>query len=133
AVQAKHLSEPLDIHNRVQAVNAFSALPEAETLAVANKRVSNILAKADTPSAQANVDTALLQEPAEQALAAQLATKSQLVAPMLAAKDYTGTLATLANLRSAVDDFFDNVMVMVDDEALRNNRIALLNQLRQLF
>ena len=133
AVQAKHLSEPLDIHNRVQAVNAFSALPEAEALAVANKRVSNILAKADTPSAQANVDTALLQEPAEQALAAQLATKSQLVAPMLAAKDYTGTLATLANLRSAVDDFFDDVMVMVDDEALRNNRIALLNQLRQLF
>lgn len=133
AVQAKQLSEPLDIHNRVLAVNAFSALPEAEALAAANKRVSNILAKADVQSGQAGVDGALLQEPAEQALAAQLAAKSDEVAPLFAANDYAGTLAALASLRGAVDDFFDNVMVMADDDALRNNRIALLNQLRQLF
>lgn len=133
AVQAKHLSEPLDIHNRVLAVNAFSALPEAEALAAANKRVSNILAKSGASSLQTSVDTALLQEPAEQTLAAQLAAKSDEVAPLFAANDYTGTLAALASLRGAVDDFFDNVMVMADDEALRNNRIALLSQLRQLF
>lgn len=133
AVQAKQLSEPLDIHNRVLAVNAFRALPEAEALAAANKRVSNILAKAEVPTAQTSVNTSLLQEPAEQALAAQLAAKAEEVAPLFAANDYTGTLAALASLRAPVDDFFDNVMVMADDEALRNNRIALLSQLRQLF
>ncbi|GAB3110916.1 glycine--tRNA ligase subunit beta [Aestuariicella hydrocarbonica] len=132
AVQAKQLSEPLDIHNRVLAVNAFRALPEAEALAAANKRVSNILAKSNVETASA-VDAGLLQEPAEKALAELLTQKSDEVAPLFAANDYTATLAALASLRAPVDDFFDNVMVMADDEALRNNRIALLNQLRQLF
>lgn len=132
AVQAKHLSEPLDIHNRVLAVNAFRALPEAEALAAANKRVSNILAKSEAQT-DASVNADLLQEPAEKVLAEQLAAKSEEVAPLFAANDYTGTLASLASLRAPVDDFFDNVMVMADDEALRNNRIALLSQLRQLF
>ncbi|WP_439134424.1 glycine--tRNA ligase subunit beta [Pseudomaricurvus sp.] len=132
AVQAKQLSEPLDIHNRVLAVNAFRALPEAEALAAANKRVSNILAKSEAQT-DAAVNTELLQESAEKVLAEQLAAKSDEVAPLFAANDYTGTLAALASLRAPVDDFFDNVMVMADDEALRNNRIALLSQLRQLF
>ncbi|WP_233709878.1 glycine--tRNA ligase subunit beta [Pseudomaricurvus albidus] len=132
AVQAKQLSEPLDIHNRVLAVNAFRALPEAEALAAANKRVSNILAKTEA-NTDASVNAELLQEPAEKVLAEQLAAKSAEVAPLFTANDYTGTLAALASLRAPVDDFFDNVMVMADDEALRNNRIALLSQLRQLF
>lgn len=134
AVQAKQLSQPLDIHSRVLAVNAFRQLPQAEALAAANKRVSNILAKSgDDASNQANVNAELLVEPAEKELAQCLSAKSEEVAPLFSANDYTATLAALASLREPVDAFFDNVMVMADDEALRNNRIALLTQLRHLF
>ena len=132
AVQAKQLSQPLDIHSRVQAVNAFRQLPEAQALAAANKRVSNILAKSDS-NGNDTINTALLQESAEIALAEQLQAKSAEVAPLFAANDYTATLAALASLREPVDTFFDAVMVNADDEALRNNRLALLTQLRNLF
>lgn len=132
AVQAKQLSQPLDIDSRVQAVNAFSQLPEAEALAAANKRVSNILAKSDNDNNH-SLDSSLLKESAEIALADQLQAKANEVAPLFEAKDYTATLAALANLREPVDAFFDNVMVNADDEALRNNRLALLTQLRNLF
>ncbi len=132
AVQAKQLSQPLDIHNRVHAVNTFSQLPEAQALAAANKRVSNILAKSDNQETE-QVDSSLLQEPAEKQLAELLQAKSDEVAPLFAANDYTATLAALASLREAVDAFFDNVMVNADDPALRNNRLALLTQLRNLF
>lgn len=132
AVQAKQLSQPLDINNRVHAVNAFSQLPQAEALAAANKRVSNILnkIKGDVPT---SLDNSLLQESAEQELAKALTEKEKEVAPLFADKDYTAALAALADLRETIDNFFNNVMVMTDDEALRNNRIALLNQLRNLF
>lgn len=132
AVSAKNLSSPLDINNRVHAVYRFSQLPEAQALAAANKRVSNILAK-QSGELNTSLDSALLQEAAEQTLAEQVARKAQVVTPLFAAGNYTEALENLAGLRDAVDNFFDNVMVMADDEALRNNRLALLAQLRGLF
>ena len=132
AVSAKNLSCPLDINNRVYAVSRFYQLPEAAALAAANKRVSNILAKQNEALTD-DVNAALLQEPAEQQLAKELDAMRSRVAPLLAAQDYTATLATLAELRNSVDRFFDDVMVMTDDDALRKNRLALLQQLRALF
>ncbi len=132
AVQAKQLSQPLDIHNRVLAVDAFRQLPEAQALAAANKRVSNILAKTDDDLSTA-VNSELLTEDAEKQLANSLAQKTTEVQPLLSDNDYTATLAALASLREPVDAFFDQVMVMADDMALRNNRLALLKQLRELF
>ncbi len=132
AVNAKNLSEPLDINNRVHAVNAFNQLPEAQALAAANKRVSNILAKLNGESStELNPD--LFELDAEKALASAVAQKAELVAPLFSNRQYTEALAELADLRASVDTFFDDVMVMTDDLALRNNRIALLNQLRNLF
>jgi glycyl-tRNA synthetase beta chain len=133
AVAAKQLSVPLDIHQRVLAVHHFTQLPEAASLAAANKRVSNILSKSGAQEATAAVDVSLLQEAAEKTLAEALAVKQQQVAPLFAQRDYTQTLAALANLREPVDAFFDGVMVMADDAAMRKNRLALLSQLRALF
>lgn len=132
AVSAKSLSTPLDINKRVLAVHQFGLLPEAQSLAAANKRVSNILAKQADVKIPA-LNQALLQEPAEQALAKAVAEKSKLVEPLFAQANYADALAQLADLRDTVDQFFDDVMVMADDEALRNNRLALLSQLRGLF
>jgi len=132
AVSAKKLSKPLDINQRVQAVYRFAQLPEAQALASANKRVSNILAKsgdAELPALQ----TSLLTEMAEKDLAAQLASLQSKVQPLFATRKYREGLEQLASLRGAVDAFFDNVMVMADDVAVRNNRLALLSQLRNLF
>lgn len=132
SVSAKGLSRPLDIDGRIHAVAAFAQLPEASALAAANKRVSNILNKQDQqPGSQ--VDQALLKETAEQALAQALAGQAAKVEPLLAKRQYREALAQLASLREPVDRFFDDVMVMTDDIALRNNRLALLNNLRNLF
>jgi glycyl-tRNA synthetase beta chain len=134
AVAAKQLTVPLDIHKRVLAVHSFTQLPEAASLAAANKRVANILSKsADGASAHIDVNDALLQEEAEKNLAQALAAKTTVVAPLFAARDYTATLASLADLREPVDAFFDQVMVMAEDEKLRNNRLALLSRLSALF
>lgn len=132
AVSANNLSTPLDIDKRVHAVHAFSQLPEAQALAAANKRVSNILAKQDA-DVSSELDSALLQEDAEKTLATQVAAQATAVAPLFAEGQYAEALAALAGLRAAVDAFFDGVMVMADDAALRNNRLALLSQLRGLF
>jgi len=132
AVSAKNLSTPLDINNRVHAVHRFNQLPEAQALAAANKRVSNILAK-QGGAITGVLNNGLLQEAAEQALAQQVSVKAETVAPLFAQGQYTEALEKLADLREAVDAFFDNVMVMAEDEALRNNRLALLSQLRALF
>jgi len=132
AVSAKSLSTPLDINKRVLAVHQFGQLPEAQSLAAANKRVSNILAKQSDVKLP-SLNEALLQEPAEKALAKAVAEKSKLVEPLFAQANYADALAQLADLRDIVDQFFDDVMVMADDEALRNNRLALLSQLRGLF
>ncbi len=132
AVEAKKLTVPLDINDRVYAVNAFSALPEAQALAAANKRVSNILAK-QAGDIATDIDTALFENEAESALYNQVQALQADIAPLLAKKDYTQTLKTLASLRAAIDTFFDDVMVLTDDMAVRQNRLALLKQLQTLF
>lgn len=132
SVTAKQLSQPLDINQRVLAVNEFSKLPQAQALAAANKRVSNILAKQNA-ALSTEVNPALLQEDAEKTLAAAVSAKAAVVAPLFAAREYTKALAALADLQQPVDAFFDSVMVMSDDPALQQNRLALLQQLRGLF
>ncbi|MFT7300017.1 MAG: glycyl-tRNA synthetase beta chain [Porticoccus sp.] len=133
AVAARQLSNPLDIHQRVQAVHAFNQLAEAAALAAANKRVSNILSKQVDSTIAVEVDNTLLVDSAEKALALSLAELTTEVKPLLQDRDYTEALKQLARLRQSVDQFFDDVMVMVDDDTLRNNRLALLQQLRNLF
>lgn len=132
AVLARRPTRPLDFHQRLQAVEAFRKLPEAESLAAANKRIANILKQASGPVNGA-VQPDLLQNAAEQHLARQLDTISSEIEPLLARSDYTGALTRLAGLRDSVDAFFDDVMVMCEDEALRDNRLALLNHLSGLF
>ncbi len=131
AVSAKGVTRPLDIDQRVRAVYLFSQLPQAQSLAAANKRVSNILAKSGAP--KAGLEQSLLQEPAEQKLAAAVEAKAAKVEPLFKERDYARALTALADLQAPVDAFFDQVMVMCEDPALQNNRLALLSQLRQLF
>lgn len=133
AVQARRPSRPLDFQQRIYAVNKFAGLEDAEALSAANKRVSNILTKQGITSNITEVSAHLLEEGPEQTLAEMVANKAQSIVPMLEKSDYSGTLENLAELRPAVDSFFDNVMVMTEDEAVRNNRLALLSQLRGLF
>ena len=125
-------SKPLDFHQRIQAVSEFRKLAEAESLAAANKRISNILRKAEVAVPE-NVDASLLQEPQERDLAAKLEEIRSQVTPLFAKRDYTESLKVLAGLRATVDAFFDHVMVMSEDNNLRDNRLALLNGLRNLF
>ncbi|MDH5182534.1 MAG: glycine--tRNA ligase subunit beta [Gammaproteobacteria bacterium] len=125
-------TQPLDCHQRIEAVTEFRKLTEADSLAAANKRISNILKKVDGAIPD-HIDSALLQEPQEQILAHKVSEMSETLAPLFAQRQYTEALKSLAALREPVDDFFDHVMVMADDEALKNNRLALLNQLRNLF
>ncbi|MCZ6828318.1 MAG: glycine--tRNA ligase subunit beta [Gammaproteobacteria bacterium] len=133
AVSAKQLNQPLDIHRRVHAVHAFAQLPEASSLAAANKRVSNLLEKQGAESAATEVSKDLLQEPAEVTLAQLITEKAAILAELLREKHYTEGLAILADLQSPVDDFFDQVMVMVEEPDLRANRLGLLKSLRDLF
>lgn len=133
AVTATGPVQPLDIHRRVHAVNAFSQLPEAQALAAANKRVSNILNKLDASHSFSEVSADLLQEAQETELYSALGTLSAESDKHLASGDYAQALTALAGLRAPVDAFFDDVMVNVDDEALRNNRLNLLKQLRNQF
>lgn len=132
AVRALSPAAPLDFDQRVQAVQAFRQLPEAAALAAANKRVSNILAKAEG-QLPAVVDAKLLEAGAEQTLAQAVASAAQAVAPMAAARCYRESLERLATLREPVDAFFEAVLVNAEDAAVRANRLALLNQLRGLF
>lgn len=133
AVTATGPVEPLDMHRRVLAVHGFSQLPEAEALAAANKRVSNILGKLDASHAFGGVSTNLLQEAQEKGLYESLGTLRKESDNHLASGDYAAALSALAGLRSPVDAFFDGVMVNADDDALRNNRLNLLKQLRDQF
>lgn len=133
AVRAKGITQPLDINKRVQAVYAFSKLDSAEALAAANKRVSNILAKNDAFIDAPQINEALLQEDAEKALAKALSEKANEATPLFEQGLYAEYLTSLTSLRDSIDAFFDNVMVMADDEAVKQNRLALLNQLRNVF
>ena len=131
AVLARRPTRPADFDARVRAVSHFRTLDSAEALAAANKRVSNILAKADAAIGEINLTACV--EPAEKALAeAVLALRTE-VQPLIAQGDYTAVLDKLANLRAPVDNFFDNVMVNAEDPALRQNRLAILNTLQGLF
>ena len=131
AVLAQSPGQPFDFDQRVKAVNSFRQLPEAESLSAANKRIANILKKAS--NLQAEVDESLLAEPAEKNLYKTLQKLTDKVTPLFAKRDYQKALFSLAELRETVDQFFDEVMVMVDDVKLKNNRIALLQNLRSLF
>ena len=141
SVMALKPQSPIDFHHRVLAVSHFASLPESQALASANKRVSNILAKLvqssddSAPEAQPPiaVDEALLQEADELALHKKLSLKVVDVAPLFENGQYKEGLVELVELKEAVDSFFDNVLVMCDDPALRRNRVALLQRLRNLF
>lgn len=133
AVRALGITNALDINRRVQAVHQFSQLEAASTLAAANKRVANILSKNGGDKVTADVNTQLLQQDEEKYLAKQIQAKRDAISPLMAKADYNGALTVLAELRPAVDAFFDNVMVMDEDAAVRNNRLALLKQLHGLF
>ena len=126
------LQPPLDeVVPRLNAVVAFGRLPEAASLAAANKRIGNILKKAD--GAVAAVDRSLFAEPAERALADALEQVRPDATNRFAAGDYAGSLTLLARTRDAVDAFFNDVMVMAEDPKLRDNRIALLRELHALM
>ncbi|ARS55120.1 glycine--tRNA ligase subunit beta [Ralstonia pseudosolanacearum] len=120
-----------DIVARLEAVRAFAALPQAEALAAANKRITNILKKTDITIG--SVQPQLLREDAERALHQAVAISEPHVHDAFARGDFTTALKTLAGLREAVDSFFDGVMVMADDTALRDNRLALLGELHGLM
>ena len=131
AVLARRPTRPADFDARVRAVSHFRTLDSAEALAAANKRVSNILAKADAAIGEINLTACV--EPAEKALAEEVLALRTEVQPLIAKGDYTAVLDKLANLRAPVDNFFDNVMVNAEDPALRQNRLAILNTLQGLF
>lgn len=131
AVLARRPTRPADFDARVRAVSHFRTLDSAEALAAANKRVSNILAKADAAIGEINLTACV--EPAEKALAEAVLTLRTEVQPLIAKGDYTAVLDKLANLRAPVDSFFDNVMVNAEDPVLRQNRLAILNTLQGLF
>ncbi|MBZ2188991.1 glycine--tRNA ligase subunit beta [Alcanivorax sp. JB21] len=132
AVQAVAPTQPLDFDRRVRAVAAFRERPEAAALAAANKRVANILAKLEKAPGD-EIDGALLDGPAEHALTDAVVNAYAQSEPLVEQGDYVAILALLADLREPVDAFFDQVMVMADDPAVRDNRLALLSFLRDLF
>ncbi|GAB5412568.1 MAG: glycine--tRNA ligase subunit beta [Congregibacter sp.] len=133
AVRAVGCTHPMDFDARLRAVQAFQQRPEAEALAAANKRVSNILAKAEDRQDSAGVNTNLLHEAEEKALHAELESIAEANQSDLAKTDYAAALARLATLRDSVDAFFDGVMVNAEDAALKANRLALLGALRAEF
>lgn len=131
AVLARRPTRPADFDARVRAVSHFRTLDSAEALAAANKRVSNILAKADVAIGEVNPTACV--EPAEKALAEAVLGLRTEVQPLIAQGEYTAVLDKLASLRQPVDNFFDNVMVNAEDPELRQNRLAILNTLQGLF
>ncbi|WP_306395061.1 glycine--tRNA ligase subunit beta [Telluria beijingensis] len=134
AVLAQNPDRVDDVVQRLEAVQAFAALPEAASLAAANKRITNILKKNEEAMPKdARVEPGLLQDQAEKDLAAAVARVQPDVDAAFAAGDFSGTLKILAQLRDQVDAFFNDVMVMADDVALRNNRLALLASLHGMM
>ena len=133
SVLARQTHDLYDFHRRVLAVQAFRELNQAEALAAANKRVSNILRKESFSETTNGIDASLLKIKAEQILAKQLEAIQLKVTPMFQAGHYQEALTELATLREAVDNFFDEVMVMDEDLVLRKNRLLLLSKLRHVF
>ncbi|VAW86271.1 Glycyl-tRNA synthetase beta chain [hydrothermal vent metagenome] len=132
AVIAVGIDEPHDLAQRLNAVSAFRILEEAESLAAANKRIHNILRKANGELPQ-KVNSEQLEEGTERNLYNQILSLQKKITPLLATGQYEESLTCLAVMRPEVDRFFDEIMVMVDDPAIRNNRLALLTMLRELF
>jgi glycyl-tRNA synthetase beta chain len=132
AVLVRQPASLVDFDRRLAAVQTFARLDQAASLAAANKRIANILRKAGDPQGL-KVSKKLFEHDAETRLATALASARDKVEPMHASRSYADVLNTLADLREPVDLFFDDVMVMTDDEAVRNNRLALLAELRALF
>ncbi len=133
AVSARRPTAPADYAARIEAVSAFKQLEQAEALAAANKRVANILSKQNVALDNTTVDTGLLQQEEEQSLYEALKAVQSDVELASANQHYTQALKALATLREVVDNFFDNVMVMADDDAVRQNRLSLLALLRKQF
>ncbi|CDG81453.1 glycine--tRNA ligase subunit beta [Janthinobacterium agaricidamnosum] len=136
AVVAQHPDRLDDIVQRLEAVQAFAALPESASLAAANKRITNILKKNEEALSQvaaSGVNAALLQDAAERNLAAAVVRVQPQIDAAFGSGDFAGTLKTLAQLRDDVDAFFNDVMVMAEDLALRNNRLALLSSLHGML
>ncbi|HEX5055006.1 MAG TPA: glycine--tRNA ligase subunit beta [Gammaproteobacteria bacterium] len=123
---------PLDFDRRIRAVKVFSALPEAESLSAANKRIANILKKSGVAAA-GMVEASLLQEAAERKLHAEIEKLTPQIEPLCSSGHYEAALSKLAGLRKSVDEFFDTVLVMAEDEAVKRNRLALLHRLHQSF
>ena len=132
SVASLNLSNPLDIDARVKAISAFSKLPEAQDLAAANKRVSNLLSKQLKDRQPSEIDLALLEDGSEKGLASAIEALSVVSKPLIENRDYDAVLKNLATLRDPVDAFFNDVMVMSDDRAVRENRLSLLHSLRRL-
>lgn len=132
AVLARRPTKPADFDARVRAVSHFRCLDSADALAAANKRVSNILAKVEG-DISTEIDGSLLVEAEEKALAEQVISLQAELAPAFVKGEYQMALDRLASLRETVDNFFEKVMVNAEDEALRRNRQAILNNLRNLF
>ncbi|MGB5165777.1 MAG: glycine--tRNA ligase subunit beta [Woeseiaceae bacterium] len=132
AVRRRAPASLLDFQRRLEAVQEFLNMEEAQSLAAANKRIANILKKAEVDDV-GEVKEGLLQDEAEKSLFAALAAAREDTRPLLAERNYGAALQRLARLRAPVDDFFEDVMVMADDDALRRNRLALLAGLRALF
>ena len=133
AVSALSPSRPLDFDKRIKAVTVFRELSEAQSLAAANKRVGNILKKSALDTTALTIDTGLFSEDAEKKLYESLSRLSPAVEALFDSGDYEAALSQLSSLRDPVDAFFDSVMVMADDETVKNNRIALLSSMNQLF
>lgn len=132
AVLACRPTKPADFDARVKAVNHFRTLDAAQALAAANKRVQNILSKVNGELPE-NIDLSLCREPQEINLAERVLELQRELQPLFEKGDYQTVLSRLADLRESVDSFFDNVMVNAEDEKLRQNRLALLKNLRDLF
>jgi glycyl-tRNA synthetase beta chain len=132
AVLASRSHSPLDLDMRLRALQAFLGLPDAQSLAAANKRIANILRKVSAEVSGA-VDTGRLLEPAEQQLFQHVVAMERAVNSLLVRREYAAALSQLASLREDVDKFFDSVMVMTEDLDVRANRLGLLLRLRGLF
>ncbi len=132
AVRVCRPAHPIDFSQRIAAVAHFAQMDEAESLSAANKRIANLLKKVDGAIAE-TVNTDLFEGDSEMALWNALENLRESVSEQIAEHNYQAAMASLATIRPQVDDFFDNVMVMADDEKVKNNRLALLNQIYQLF
>lgn len=132
AVRVCRPAHPIDFAKRIEAVQQFSQMDSAESLSAANKRINNILKKVDGELSD-TVDVTLFEVDAEKVLWESLDALRETVSAQIAARDYTLAIGSLATIRAAVDQFFDDVMVMADDDKVRQNRLALLNQIYQLF